>query len=240
MRVLLTGAAGLVGRPAVDVLRQSHDVTPLDIRAIDGVPDAVQLDVLDLPALRQAMEGHDAVVNTIMAPNPSYADGGPGFTVNVTGFYHILEAARQAGVRRVVHTSSGAVHGGYPAGTRYHHDLYPLKASSTYDLSKVLQEELARNFHEQHGLEIACIRPWSIIDAERMVTTDGRPVTQFSWGTIDGRDVATALERALVVRDLGFETFYVMATDAAYEHTDVQWTEQRLGWSPARRFPADA
>ena len=238
MRVLLTGAAGLVGRPAYDQLSVHHDVTALDLRPVEGIPDAIQADVLDFPRLLEIVEGHDAVVNTIMAPNPSYTDGGPGFTINVVGCRNLLEAARLCDVKRFVHTSSGAVHGGYPDTTHYHRDL-PLKAGGIYDLSKLLQEEMARNYHDLHGMSIASIRPWSIIDADRMVTTDGSPVTSYSWGTIDSRDVASSLVCALETPDIGFECFYVMATDAAYERTDVAWTEERLGWSPTRRFTVD-
>ena len=241
MKVLLTGAAGLVGRPAYDQLAEHHEVTALDIRPVDGVPDAVEGDVLDFDHLLQVMEGHEAVVNTIMAPNQSYADNGPGFTINVSGLYNLLEAAHRCGVQRFVHTSSGAVHTGYPPDdTRYTHDLYPLKAPPGYALSKLLQEEMARSFHEQKGMSIACLRPWSILDAERMVTTDGHPVNGYSWGTIDCRDVASSLVCALDADDIGFDCFYVMATDEAYERTDVAWTEERLNWKPARRFdPAE-
>lgn len=238
MRVLLTGAAGLVGRPAYDLLRENHEVTALDLRPVEGVPEALQVDVLDLAAMTEAVAGHDAVVNTIMAPDPSYGDGGPGFTINVSGMYNLLEAARSCGVRRFVHTSSGAVHTGYAEDVRLTHDLYPLKASGPYTLSKVLQEELARNFHEQHGMSIACVRPWIIIDAERMVTTDGTPVTGCSWGTIDCRDVASCLVCALEATDIGYECFYAMASPGAYERTDVSRTEARLGWQPVRRFEA--
>ena len=133
------------------------------------------------------------------------------------------------------------MHTGYPSDdTRYTHDLYPLKAPPGYALSKLLQEEMARNFHEQKGMSIACLRPWSIIDAERMVTTDGNPVTRHSWGSIDCRDVASSLVCALEADDIGFDCFYVMATDEAYERTDVAWTEERLNWKPVRRFdPAE-
>ena len=117
--------------------------------------------------------------------------------------------------------------------------LYPLKASGPYALSKVLQEELARNFHEQHGMSIAVIRPWGIIDSEKMVTTDGKAVTSHSWGTIDRRDVASALVCALEAPDIGYECFYVMATPGGYKATDVARTEQRLGWKPATTFAAD-
>ena len=105
-------------------------------------------------------------------------------------------------------------------------------------MSKVLQEELARNVHEQHGLSVAAIRPWGIIDSERMVTTDGASVTGFYFGSIDRRDVASALVCALEADDIGYECFYVMATSGGYEATDTARTKERLGWKP--QFPFDA
>lgn len=136
MRVFLAGAAGFVGRIALDLLSCQHEVTPFDIRAVDECPHAVQGDVLDYSAVATAMKGHDAVVNTIMAPNELYEGDGPGFTINVHGAYNLLEAARVHGVKRFVHTSSGAVHEGYPRPpkTFVTHDLYPLKATGCYEL----------------------------------------------------------------------------------------------------------
>jgi len=240
MRVLLTGAAGFVGRPALDLLRERHQVTAFDLRPVEGDEGAIQADVLDYAAVGAAVEGHDAVVNTIMAPNPSYGGDGPGFTINVSGVYNLLEAARAHGVRRFVHTSSGAVHEGYPIPETFlKNELYPLKASGSYGLSKLLQEELTRNFHERHGMSIAVIRPWGIIDSERMVTTDGRPVTGYSWGTIDRRDVASALVCALEAEGIGYECFHVTATPGGYEATDSARSEARLAWKPTITFDED-
>lgn len=239
MNVLLTGAAGFVGRPAVDLIGAEHDVTAFDIRPVEHYNRAIQGDVRDYATVEAAMAGHDAVVNTIMAPGASYGMGGPGFDINVRGFLNLLEAARQCRVRRFVHTSSGAVHTGYPADTFLTHDLYPLKANGTYALSKLVQEELARNYHDEYGLSIACIRPWSIIDAERMVTTDGAPVHGYSFGTIDRCDVARALLCALNAPDMTYECFYVFATPGGYKKGDVARTEARLGWKPVHRFDAD-
>ena len=239
MRVLLTGAAGFVGRPALDLLSKNHQVTALDIRPLAHCQGAIQADVLDYSALEAAMAGHDAVVNTIMAPNPTYTADGPGFTINVRGMLNLLEAARTQGVKRFVHTSSGAVHTGYPEGTLLTHDLYPLKASGTYALSKVLQEETARNFHEQFGLSIACIRPWGIIDSQRMVTTDGHSFSEFNWGHIDRRDVASSLVCALEKPDITYECFYVMATPGGDKVTDTPRTRARLNWRPDHPFDAD-
>ena len=241
MKVLLTGAAGFVGRPALDLLSANHEVTAFDIRAVAGCANAIVGDVLDYEVVMAAVAGHDAIVNTIMAPNPSYSDGGSGFTVNVTGVYNLLEAARMHEIKRFVHTSSGAVHSGYlqPPATFLTHDLYPLKASGPYAMSKLLQEELTRNFYEQHGLSIACIRPWGIIDAEQMITTDGHRIAAFNWGHIDRRDVAAALVCALDAGDIDYECFYVMATPGGYRAVDAARTEERLGWRPAITFDAE-
>ena len=239
MKILLTGAAGFVGRAAVDILNQGHEVTAFDIRPVVDYSNTVQGDVLDYTALENIMAGHDAVVNTIMAPNRSYGMDGPGFDINVRGMFNLLEAARVCQIQRFVHTSSGAVHGGYPEDTFLTHNLYPLKAGSSYDLSKLLQEELARNYHEQHNLSIACIRPWGIIDSDKMVTTDGHPVNGYYYGTIDRRDVASALKCALEAPDIGYDCFYIFATSGGYKKGDVARTEKLLGWEPAYRFNAD-
>ena len=79
MKILLTGAAGFVGRAAVDILSQDHEVTAFDIRPVVDYDNAVQGDVLDYTTLEAVMADHDAVVNTIMAPNSSYGMDGPGF-----------------------------------------------------------------------------------------------------------------------------------------------------------------
>ena len=239
MKILLTGAAGFVGRAAVDILSQDHEVTAFDIRPVEGYDNAVQGDVLDYPTLETVMADHNGVVNTIMAPNGSYGMDGPGFDINVRGMFNLLEAARKCEIQRFVHTSSGAVHGGYPEDTFLTYDLYPLKAASSYDLSKLVQEELARNYHEQHGLAIACIRPWGIIDSDKMVTTDGHPVNDFYYGTIDRRDVASALKCALETPDIGYDCFYIFATPGGYKKGDVARTEKLLGWEPVYRFDVD-
>ena len=98
MRVFLAGAAGFVGRVALDLLGERHEVTAFDLRPVEGHPEAICGDVLDYSAVAAAVEGHDAVVNTSMAPNPTYGSNGPRFTGNVSGVFNLLEAARAHGI----------------------------------------------------------------------------------------------------------------------------------------------
>ena len=89
MNVLLAGAAGFVGRVALELLNERHQVTAFDIQNVE-FNSAIVGDVLDYAAVITAMQGIDAVVNTIMAPNPTYGENGSGFTVNVSGMYNLL------------------------------------------------------------------------------------------------------------------------------------------------------
>ena len=63
--------------------------------------------------------------------------------------------------------------------------------------------------------------------------------TDYYWGAIDRRDVASALVCALKTEDIGHECFYVMATPGGYKAADVARTEERLGWKPTITFDAD-
>ena len=86
MRVLLTGAAGFVGRVALDLLSERYEVTAFDIRAVEGYEGGIVGDVLDYSAVSAAVKGHDAVVNMIMAPNPSYGGMVPVLLSMLAGY----------------------------------------------------------------------------------------------------------------------------------------------------------
>jgi len=238
LRVLLTGAAGFLGQAVLTQLQARHDVTAFDIRA-DGAGAILQGNVLDYDAVHAAMEGQDAVVNTIMH-RYRYDCGGSEFMVNVSGMHNLLEAAHVHGIKRFVHTSSMAVHTGYrPPQMRVTHDLYPLKAWGSYAITKVLQEDLAKLYHDTHGMSVAIIRLRGMVDSERSVDNHGDDVTDYDWGHVDRIDVASALVCALETDDIEFECFYVTATPAGYKVTNVARTEERLGWQPTRMFDVE-
>ena len=119
MNILLTGGSGLVGRTMVPLLRDSYSVTHFDVADPgDGFP-FVQGDLRDARAVADACKGVDAVVHVAALHGKAWKAAGDdeSFDVNVVGTKNVLEAARQAGVARVVFTSSiwATGHGDPPA-----------------------------------------------------------------------------------------------------------------------------
>lgn len=168
MRVLVTGAAGTVGRHLVPTLEKVHDLRLGDLTWAGADARYVRLDVTRIEDVRRAMEGMDAVVHLAVATGHEgeYEDDAfnqTRFDVNVKGTWNVLEAARQAGVRRVVHTSSLMVVWGYPPPAMVAGDALP-RPVGTYALTKTLAEEICGYFARQHGLSIVCLRIAKPID----------------------------------------------------------------------------
>ncbi|MFJ6729010.1 NAD-dependent epimerase/dehydratase family protein [Streptomyces sp. NPDC091281] len=158
--VLLTGAAGGVGTLMRDLLpAYGHDLRLLDVRPVEGAPDAITADLGDRAALREAVRGVDAIVHlagiSLEAPFEKI------LKANIEGTYHLYEAAREEGVRRIVFASSNhAV--GYTPYPRDGAPPVPVDAprrpDTFYGLSKCFGEDLAQLYWDRHGLETVSIR----------------------------------------------------------------------------------
>lgn len=163
MRAFVTGASGFIGGRLVRWLREEgwtvrglvrpgRDPEPL--RAVGVEPVVGTLD--DLPVLRRAAEGCDVVFHVAAALGPD-ADAATLFRVNVAGTENVLQAACEAGVRRVVFTSSVAVYGeaapeGAPEDT-------PLRPSGPYGESKAQAEVTCLRYMRERGIEVTLLRP---------------------------------------------------------------------------------
>jgi nucleoside-diphosphate-sugar epimerase len=157
MKVAITGSDGRVG----GVLRAglSDRFDPRWLTRDDA-------DLGDLPALERAFAGTDALVH-LAATADLGAAWDEVLPANVIGVYHAYEAARRAGVRRVVFASSNHAAGMYmwdddrfadPAHPREVAIDAPLRPDSLYGTSKVWGEALGRYYVERHGLEVVCLR----------------------------------------------------------------------------------
>ena len=110
-RVLITGMSGLIGGLLKDHLQEvgGYELTALNRRVVEGVP-TTQADIADLDAIRPAFEGQEVVVH--LAAYLGSQDWESQHAGNVVGTYNVFEAAREAGVRRVIFASSGKRHQG--------------------------------------------------------------------------------------------------------------------------------
>jgi uronate dehydrogenase len=158
-KILLTGAAGGLGqrlraplKANCKVLRLS-DVKPFG-EAGEG-EEVVLADLADAAAVDAMVRGVDAIVHLggISVESPF----APILAANIVGVYHLYEAARKHGVRRVLFASSNHVTGFYSQGQTITADDPP-RPDGLYGLSKAFGEDLARLYFDRWGIETACLR----------------------------------------------------------------------------------
>lgn len=158
--VLLTGAAGGVGTLMRGLLPSyGYRLRPLDRAPIPEEPEAITADLADRDALREAVRGVDAIIHLAGISLESSFDR--ILRANIEGTYHLYEAAREEGVRRVVFASSNHAVGFTPVPTDGAAPIpvdTPHRPDTFYGLSKCFGEDLAQLYWERHGLETVSVR----------------------------------------------------------------------------------
>ncbi|MCI9887463.1 NAD(P)-dependent oxidoreductase [Micrococcales bacterium 31B] len=233
MKILVTGAAGKLGRAVVaDLVEHGHTVFAVDQTTPADSP-AQGATVLDLTDFGQVMEaflgidehesGFDAVVHLAAIPAPGRTANHATFANNVVATYNVFAAARHAGVRKVVWASSETVLG-LPFATLPPYvpvdEEYSVRPESTYSLGKAAEEEMARHFARWEpeasliGLRFSNVM--NVEDYERFDTWQETPEAREwnLWGYIDARDGAQAVRLAAEASDRrGAEVFIIAAAD---------------------------
>ena len=158
-KLLLTGAAGGLGQALRERLKANCAVLRLsDVKAFGAVGPSEEMVLADLadPAAVDAMvSGVDAIVHLggISVEGPF----APILQANILGIYHLYEAARKHGVKRVVFASSNHVTGFYRQDETITAD-HPPRPDGLYGLSKAFGEDLSRFYFDRYGIETACVR----------------------------------------------------------------------------------
>ncbi|MET7455293.1 NAD-dependent epimerase/dehydratase family protein [Streptomyces sp. NPDC005574] len=174
-KILVTGGAGTIGSHLVDLLVQggAREIVVLDnfvrgrrdnlARALpSGVVEVVDGDIRDADTVRKATEGSDLVFHlaairiTQCAEEPRLAN-----EVLVDGTFNVLEAAVEAGVGKVVASSSASVYGmaeTFPTTERHH----AYNNDTFYGAAKAFNEGMLRSFHAMNGLDYVALRYFNV------------------------------------------------------------------------------
>lgn len=171
MNVLVTGATGFTGGHLAQHLSARGDrvralVRPISRGRFDrsalparGVA-AAEGDLSDAAAVRRAAEGIDVVYHIAATYREAGQPDSAYRAINVEGTRHVLQAAKDAGVKRVVHCSTGGVHG-HIAHPPANEDA-PFNPGDIYQETKLAAEQLAREFGASNGLDVVVARPIGI------------------------------------------------------------------------------
>ncbi len=229
MRIAVTGGSGKLGRSVVRLLtEEGHDVVNLD-RVGDRGSGTVLVDLRDygqvadaLAAVDEHHTGLDAVVHLAAVPAPGILPDVATFHHNMLATYNVFQAARRAGISRVVYASSETVLG-LPFDTDPPYipvdEVYPARPETTYSLVKHLEEQMAIQLTRwDPTLSITALRFSNVMEPEDYAAfpsyhADATRRRWNLWGYIDARDGAQAVLRALQDGAPGFETFIIAAAD---------------------------
>ncbi len=163
--MLVTGAEGLIGSVVRRELGGRYELIALTLTP-QSFPSHVA-DIADLAAIEPAFVGIDAVVHLAASPavETPWEEILPN---NLIGTYNVFEAARRAGVPRVVFASSNHVVGMYEVDgapeiygvddRRVYDHTAEIRPDSLYGVSKAYGEALGRLFVERHGMSVFCLR----------------------------------------------------------------------------------
>ncbi len=234
MRVLITGAAGMIGRHLAASLEKDHDLRLGDIvLPAQGREDDRwnQLDVTCPAQVREAVSGMEAVIHLAIASGHEgdFEDDAFNqlrFDVNVRGTCNVLRAAAEAGVSRFVHTSSLTVVWGYAAPEFVVSDA-PARPVGTYALTKHLGEIACGHVAGETGMSVLCLRIPKPIDPDDESWRGRRLRPQW----IAMPELIRAYQLALTAEVGGCEIVTVVG-ESPHRRWDLEKAARVLGYRP--------
>jgi uronate dehydrogenase len=222
--VLVTGAAGMIGKQLQGYLRERYRLRLMyhhTVLPAVGDDDVNTGDVRDLATMERAVQGVSAVVHLAGEPN-MHATFEEVFEDNMRGTYNVYEAARRHGSPRVVFASTNHVAGWYEVLKQYVTPDLPVRPDGYYGASKAFGEALGRWYNDAFGLPIICLRIGSYLDRPgnvRNLSTwlSPRDMAQLTWRSIES--------------DVSWGIFYAISGNTR-RYWDIADTQRVLGYEP--------
>lgn len=251
MKVLITGAFGWAAVSIIQALnRAKHQIIGFDLPAancpaeVAGLFDHVYLgDIADYYDLHHAMQDVDAAVHLAVAiGEKDYDDPDIPFSVNVKGTYNFFESARRYGVQKIVLVSSAAVHLAHENGEIIQAETEWRSSAGKdhlYDLTKRLQEEIAKDFCETFQISAVVLRAGHLVDGQQQVDPTGKALSELEYcrgGWLCRYDLAAAVCQALELDTTGYSAYHVIGAIGAEKQYDIEKTARDLAMTFESRF----
>jgi nucleoside-diphosphate-sugar epimerase len=216
---------------------RGHDVRGFDLVATPGLADMVLGDLTNVEAVRRAMQGVTSLVHLAATPDDDdfLARIVPN---NIIGVHHVLEAARDVGVRRMILASSGQVvwntrlTGPWPVGV----DVQP-SPRYWYAAAKMFLEGAGRAFADAFGISVIAVRlgwcPRTREQVEEIAAADWAQDVYLSPNDA-GRFFASAVEAATPI---SFAVVYATSKPVKILRYDLETTKKLIGYEPQEQWP---
>jgi UDP-glucose 4-epimerase len=256
-RVAVTGGSGLLGRYVVRELMADCTVTSLDLKPLPEDVAFIKTDMRDLDAVRAALRGHDAIVHLAALDDGIVPEEEAFIDVNLRGTWHVLQAAEELGIKRVVIASSVAAVGLGPDNPPMQLPIpvgVALLPRESYGVTKKVCEEFARTFVRRGDMTVICLR--STLVAQPNITysiaclaaaRDGAepppPASGADWrdlredlspirGIVTPDDAARAFRAALTTQNVGYGAYFVSGPDSLGHRPTVETISEGFGITP--------
>lgn len=233
-KLLITGAAGLVGEALRNHLRDRYAFRLMfhsRIPPLEPGEEVVVSDVTRFEAVLEATAGVEAVVHLALAK------GWGGQTraerarqtieVDIPGVYNVLEASRINGVRTVVFASTNHVSGYYEREGEVSRPEAPVRPDSVYGAGKAFGEALGRFYSDRYGLRVLCLRIANFNGKDE----PGRYYEPGMSRWLSPRDMAQLTWRCIEAQGVTFGIFYGVSNGAERKF-DLSSAREILGYAP--------
>jgi uronate dehydrogenase len=241
-RVLITGAAGLIGGILRQGLATDYDLTALDEEEVSSAP-AHRASMTRLEEVQPLFRRHDVVID-LAARSGDQVTWDDVYRNNIPATRNALEAARRASVRRVIFASSNFVTAGYERQEPYASVMagrydgldpeeiprigagHPLRPNSPYAVGKAFGEAIGRLYAETFGMSVLCLRIGTVNEANR-------PLKPHHFAKLlTHRDLLHLVDRCVQApEDVRFAVFYGVSANT-WRVWDLSDAERAIGYQP--------
>lgn len=247
-KVLITGASGLIGGLTIKHLGDKYELSGLSRRPVAGIPH-LAADITDAQAIKPAFAGIHTVLHLAAATGADeWLAWEPTMAITVQGTLNVYEAAREAGVKRVVFFSSGCCQLAWEWDPRFPYgtlangpddqipatwpmvDLdWPVRPDSPYAVGKLFGENLGRYYSDKYGISTIAIRLGAVFQEDRPLLRRHLP------GYLSQADCVQLIDKCLSAPEsLKYEIFNAISENK-YRWRSTEHTKAVLGWQPTGR-----